>query len=917
MMGPAGARSTRGNPARENPERGRRRAFPAWSVVAIAATSLSAFAASAHRAISEAPVMPVAQDGPGGPGGRGVDAGEDPPRGWPEIDELLSRLGATGLRLDAAAAVRRESKTSPPGPTGRELVALAESWIESEASAEDRLERLARLERLTEAMPAAEAERLRFALATGRYLAAAAAADRWRSGTDAPRSPEVLAGEFGAAAESFLRLAARAERERSSTASLLLRASGIEGDLLSEAQQRLEARGLRASFLAGWSILQRALLLGDASAAAEAAEILEPLLDTGTSDPRPRDVSIDRRSDLGFAQTVLGFAIARGIVRGGDEGRRWLELLEIDSVDPELRAAVPVWAMLMRTAAGDPEGGHRLVESWRRRSDADAGWYAITLLEALRRGEQSPNRSGPAEAWARLAQSAASGLLDLGREDRLRRLADGARSDGPWRPDGPLGEVLQALRGMDGVEGDGRIAAARALLDAATQWPGDATGLRLEAIVGLLGGGAPLEAWSALESDEGRFEAASATEREQAAWLRLVAIDRLRTAGLLAEAGLGDASWAVEATAFLEAHPDSERASLVAIRLGGEDLPLERLVDLALSGDAGVRRSVRSTLARRIAEVRPQDRGEILDAWTRLGPIALERDPRAAADGEVRREAYEAIAVLVAGDAEDLARARRMLARLDPDAPGSDLDERTLARGLAAEVALASGDPATAQSARRAALRAEAERRRDGTVEAIVATPESWMRRVESGWRRSREAAARSRSLAEAWAMLAIEASAEVLDRDGASAPASEIEMVAAALATAGEAERYALGGVRSPEAAEAWRQAAQRFATGADREFGAPWRGAAIEAVASSSAAAGRWREVLEAARRLLAGRARGSEGWNNAKALQIEALAELDPGQARAVLDQHRVLDPAWDQGVVGMRLRRLHDRLPEAAP
>jgi hypothetical protein len=86
---------------------------------------------------------------------------------------------------------------------------------------------------------------------------------------------------------------------------------------------------------------------------------------------------------------------------------------------------------------------------------------------------------------------------------------------------------------------------------------------------------------------------------------------------------------------------------------------------------------------------------------------------------------------------------------------------------------------------------------------------------------------------------------------------------------------------------------------------------------VAAASAAAGRWNDVLDASRRLIAGRPRGGEAWRAAKALQIEALAELDPVQARAVLEQHRVLDPEWDRGAVGMRLRRLHERLPEALP
>ncbi len=385
-------------------------------------------------------------------------------------------------------------------------------------------------------------------------------------------------------------------------------------------------------------------------------------------------------------------------------------------------------------------------------------------------------------------------------------------------------------------------------------------------------------------------------------------------------------AWPLAATAYLEGHPDGSRAALVAVRLGGEGLPLDRLVDLAMSGDPGVRRSVRSTIARRLATSEPEGRGEVLEAWRRLGPVEVERDARAAGDAEARREAYEAIAVLIAGEDGDLARARDLLMRLDPDGPGSGTDERAMARGLAAEVALASGDPVVARTSRQAALVAELDRSRQGSAGWIVARPSAWLQRVEVGWGRSRDAAARSRALAEAWASLAIESAEAVLSEaagreaaPGSTTPTSSAELAirAAALAAAGEAERYALRGVRTPSAAEPWRRAAERLAELADGEAGGPWRGEALEAVAAASAAAGRWNDVLDASRRLIAGRPRGGEAWRAAKALQIEALAELDPVQARAVLEQHRVLDPEWDRGAVGMRLRRLHERLPEALP
>ncbi len=190
----------------------------------------------------------------------------DDPRGFAELDAMLASLDETGLRVDLAIAALESPVRSDPESRRERFESLAkpiERWLAEPVPPAERLVRLDRISRLAALAERDEADSLRWPLATGRYLAAAAAADLLRSGNATSIGQAALAERFAACAEAFDLLEREASLERSRLASRLLRTSGIETDLVAEEQRRLDAESVRARFLAGWSQVQRATLAAD------------------------------------------------------------------------------------------------------------------------------------------------------------------------------------------------------------------------------------------------------------------------------------------------------------------------------------------------------------------------------------------------------------------------------------------------------------------------------------------------------------------------------------------------------------------------------------------------------------------------------------------------------------------------------
>ena len=836
----------------------------------------------------------------------GVAATLDDPRGFAELDAMLASLDETGLRVDLAIAA-----IESPGGTDTEsrrdrfeaLAAPIERWLAEPVSPAERLDRLERVSRLADLAERDEADSLRWPLATGRYLAAAAAADLLRSGRAAGIGQAALAERFTACAEAFDLLEREASLERSRLAARMLRTSGVETDLVAEEQRRLDAESVRARFLAGWSQLQRATIATDPAearvAARQAQSRLVPLLDTGSDDPRPSEVSVDRRGDTGFAQTILGAAIARGALEGAAEGRAWLDLLSHPSVDRSIVAARPAWELLMLAAADDPDSLRTMLERWPQERGAEGPprpeWLRMAAVAAWPRAARSPRWAPPLDAA--LASSASRGDL-AGVGELLERLAADASPPSPlsqaWHEAWIARDRALRIGGVanwtDASDRLLRVANLLASAEASTESGAD----RFERLAAecLLEAGLPAEAIAVL--DRGSLDSKDSPE---SAWLRLVALDRLRGDGTPEDRREADGRWDEAGRRFLEQHPDHPRASLVAVRLGGDRMDVASLETFAATRDPQLAREARSAIADRLASAASDDRLALALALRRLGPSTLEREGEAASmDAAARREAMGLLEATLVVEDPDPSRAKRLLELLDPDAapPGVAISprERDAWSLHRAELAWLEGDAAAAQGYRDLAMNAARNR---GDSAWAGAAARRWLARVASAWSPEEADAASSEALWRAASDVL-----ELADESDPVVPAAAFEAMRAAEA------RWRIS--RDAGQARSWRAAAMRAMERSPSAEAAISLAEASLAVEDASAA-------VEAAREALARSPRGDARWRRAKRLQIESLATIDPAQARAVLEQWKVLDPQWREGPEGEAIVTLDRRLPAA--
>ncbi len=89
------------------------------------------------------------------------------------------------------------------------------------------------------------------------------------------------------------------------------------------------------------------------------------------------------------------------------------------------------------------------------------------------------------------------------------------------------------------------------------------------------------------------------------------------------------------------------------------------------------------------------------------------------------------------------------------------------------------------------------------------------------------------------------------------------------------------------------------------------------LRRLAKTTEAAGDIEKAHAAWKTLLVGLREGSNGWFEARVETIRLLAMIDPAQARAVLDQHKVLYPHWGPEPWGQQLRDLDRQLTGYTP
>jgi len=802
----------------------------------------------------------------------GGGAAPPTPQGFPEVDRLLATIGESDLRIDLLeawlATLSPREHAAEREAVHRGLMATLRRHLR-EAPLAEVSRRLDRAEALRGATATAtEQAALRREIALFKGVAATAEAGWWRersrfdpAAAEAPEAIERLAAWLEQSAIDLEAEAARLENH------------GRGGTSGGGSAREPSAAGeiARWRLLAGWSWLERARLDGDRIAAQRGEALLLPLLDAGVPDPRPVEISLDLRADPGFSRALLGMALARTMTRSLEEGLRWLRLLDAPPVEARLREERRAWALELHLLGDDPDGGLRVLEEW-----GDLDGVPVSGSTLRRAAAAAIDRSAADARWGPLATGALLQLLDREAFAEVVQLAPSPEEAARHRAGGSAEDrfVDAALIALHRVERSAPPGEAATLLEHAAAAPGAtpraAAGLLLLALEQRLAGDAPIEA-ALSRFDAARFAALSADAQARAAWWRVAALQRAAAEGTRPR----DA-WREAADDFLQQAPQHPAAPLLRLQLEGDRMsPRQIAVAAAAAGEGVWQAAARSQAI------------ELLLAGVRSGDASRRR-----ASAEVLRELLPPAPEWDAPVAR-LAVAEALLASATTPA------ERVLAEAL-----LSDAPPGwAARAPEHAALP-----RRLAILQATSALARGDLGAAEAAWQRSEP---RSQGewlglLASAW-----EATPTRLDLADAIALLPE---------ASGEWAPLAVG-----PAAAAWQEAptqarADRWlaiARAAADRVGETDRAVATAEVAAAAAAARSWAVLLEHARRLLALHEAGSEAWLDAKRFQLEALEQLDPQRAGAVLRQHQALRPQWREQRHGGWFEALARRLGASIP
>ncbi|HMN96005.1 MAG TPA: hypothetical protein PKC43_06755 [Phycisphaerales bacterium] len=800
------------------------------------------------------------------------------------------------------------------------------------------------------AVAGAEAEELRLALLGASHRAAARIAERRRLALDAPGECETARATLARIVPELRDLRSSLRRTQAELQRRVTRAAGVEATLLIEKLERAQRHAAQASYLNGWTLYYLAWI-GDCSEGAsevnrdlvrEAKSAFLEIIDAVSAAPRPEEVSLDMRRHEHYARAILGVALCLALEATPSAADAWIDLLEAPSTWPPLLAELPAWRLAAlldgrrylearehfeaMLAAGDPE----VPQAWLRLAVArsiDGTGRSRHAAELARRGV------GALAARGEIAQ-----VLDLARRfDRaelfdaagfVMRYVRGLRAFEQARahPEPAEGEASQAARALYS-EASTELLAAIHEPDAAGY--GDAVGAA-EALV----------AWchwyrGELGAAAVTFERAADAQRgensAEALWMAIAATDRLARAGdRAAEARLVDLI-----DRFLQEHPGSPRVPRLLLRRSfSVDRPTPQLVDRLLAVPAGSeeqvlarRRAVQvlyelyrsssaadqAEWARRLVAVGESVVGddaarlERLDAAERTAHLVRVRqvveaslDPSLGRSDLALRLLDELDALAGAGS-DELAGARSELAFRRIQAllaaaseRGAALDPRTFAEAESIALAISAAEDPWSLPMARLLFRTAVERLRAeeqaGGVDAAgaEAAPTRWMRSTFE-WGRRALANHDPRDPA---------ALAEAMRNDARLVHGVRaLGEVAAAIAEAERDAELARDGAGWLEAVLLLR----------------PTDSAALRSAAIASAVAEDHARAVEHARTLAAGLSIGAPGWYEAKWRLVASLAKLDPKRARAVLEQHRALDPALGPSPWGERLRELDRVLP----
>lgn len=806
------------------------------------------------------------------------------------LDELgLTNLLATHLETQLEIAVTDEERAALVA----RLALLLANRLEGEPDAAVRDELLARSSRVVTRYDDGS-EALRLVLLRSQHRAAQRTAEDARAGRTTPQQQAAAADQFAALVKSFAELQRRAEQARQSTEEKISKASGIAAELLAERSSQQEQVARSAQFFRAWALYYRAWLMRELnqqgwdevaqSSLAAFAQLIEP----GRVAVAPADVSVDLRSNEGFASAVLGSALAASLVQTAATADAWLELLDSPGTHESVRTKLPAWRMASLLDRGDLAGALRHLKE-----EGDGAQGGPMALIAAAYAAKWASEPGAAEL---LTESVAR-IAGAGRLTDLAAMTGVAYESGTGAGAGLFEGVrlaAQAQRAQQAGQTEQATqawtAAAEALERALESNPPEAIAAGARALQGWALRGA--EQWvPAADAFEASAQSASGDRAAEALWSAVLCLDRAQRAQ---DGGARDERIA-ERLAALVARVAREHSSTAA----GTRAHAWRVVNTATPSETDI--------AALLSTAVPPE----------LAPAAR----RAAIEGLYRR--YRTLE-----GAERVAAARRALAVADQDLPDpGDNGTLDLRRRLEMGVAV---DDRTRAAESLAAL--EARTARDDRLAAQLAD-ELAARRAQiaalGGSTADALAAAQALDPQAPWGRVAWRAAFEAAERDAACTPAQRADAARGAFAAAkaspkgqesgalielmayAQAEAaLAATGARAPDLVERGRAATEAVAQARQAH---PKRADLALTDAELRWALGDHAGAAEVLRSVLQGLTVATPEWLRAKAMQVRAMAAQDPQRARELLEQVRALAGDFGEGPTGDALRTLDQELP----
>ncbi|MFO0874893.1 MAG: hypothetical protein U0575_13105 [Phycisphaerales bacterium] len=727
----------------------------------------------------------------------------------------------------------------------------------------------------------------------------------------------------------------------------LSRAGGVEATILAEEVERQQRLVAQASFLSAWTSYYLGWLAGRADLVREADSTFIELLDTGTTNPAPGDVSSDLRAVESFARTILGVALCRALQQRSSNAIEWLALLEHPATFAALRDELPAWRLSVLLDAGEWDRAREELARIAASPSAALPWLRLAAARGLEAASQSAGSSSVSSASAarRLASSAVAALASRGELAQVLDLARRFGIEGLGEPGRDGGFVIDYVRGVERFDAaraahgnetpltpSSEHAKASALyeesarqLQAALREPDAASYAPAAAAAQAMLGWCRYYQGRMVDASNAFAEAASRQEGNDAAeslWMAIVSLDRLRGAGATTDV---DARLRSQLDGlvgrFLAEHPSSPRAPhLVLRRARGAEQPTMDLAEQLLSvpSNSDAHADAQRQAVQVLYELFRAAKGAERDALARrllatTAPMLDAEGGRLAEMDSAGREAHllrvrqTLEAALEPGvDRHELARTR--LDELAQAGAAGWVDLAPIAPELAfrrLQVHLASGETA------------DAERVARGLV--AQAPDATWRRAVERAM--FRDALERWRSAGQAGLDDAtrlspvVEWGSRVLSEAEANPDAkgrrAELQSPAMLATLAAVAEAGARWWATTHDAATGQR-AAERLETLLEIR---PTDATALRLGAQVAQGLGQPAKALDRLRTLLAGTPVGSPEWYEAKCRQLAILRDTDIARARQVMDQLKAMHPDYGPSPWAERLRELDAKIPLA--